>query len=303
MPCLPHRQLTGLFSPPLKAPFSSSLRAPFFSSLRAPWALKALGIALLLSSLATVSPSQAAERWQRADVLTDSFMEVALKREYQPGSSASLVRWQAPIKVRVDSQLGNSRMQRQMSEVQFRHLAAITGQPLSFVSSAREANLRIAFIARDHMTREATAYVGKQQAATPGMRKALREGVCLTLFKTGPDHAITSGLILIPADYARQKARLVDCVVEESAQLMGLPNDSDRVFPSVFSDVTVDTWLSPLDYVLLKMLYAPELSPGMSAAQVRAALPAVIQRLAEQGELSHAIRRVRQGSLREWAGD
>ncbi|KGA02064.1 hypothetical protein KP05_09215 [Cobetia amphilecti] len=256
-----------------------------------------------MSSLAAVSPSQAAERWQRADVLTDSFMEVALKREYQPGSSASLVRWQAPIKVRVDSQLGNSRMQRQMSEVQFRHLAAITGQPLSFVSSAGEANLRIAFIARDHMTREATAYVGKQQAATPGMRKALREGVCLTLFKTGPDHAITSGLILIPTDYARQKARLVDCIVEESAQLMGLPNDSDKVFPSIFSDVTVDTWLSPLDYVLLKMLYAPELSPGMSAAQVRAALPTVIQRLAEQGELSHAIRRVRQGSLREWAGD
>lgn len=300
MPCLPHRQLKRLFFSTLRASFSSLLRAPFFSSLRA---LKALGVALLLSSLAVVSPCQAAERWQRAAVLTDSFMEVALKREYQPGSSASLVRWQAPIKVRVDSQLGNSRMQRQMSEVQFRHLAAITGQPLSFVSSAGKANLRIAFIARDHMTREATAYVGKQQAATPGMRKALREGVCLTLFKTGPDHAIASGLILIPADYARQKARLVDCVVEESAQLMGLPNDSDRVFPSVFSDVTVDTWLSPLDYVLLKMLYAPELSPGMSAAQVRAALPAVIQRLAERGELSHAIRRVRQGSLREWAGD
>ena len=148
MPCLPNRQLTGLFFSTLRAPFSSSLRAPFFSSLRAPWALKALGVALLLSSLATASPSQAAERWQRADVLTDSFMEVALKHEYQPGSSASLVRWQAPIKVRVDSQLGNSRMQRQMSEVQFRHLAAITGQPLSFVSSAGKANLRIAFIAR-----------------------------------------------------------------------------------------------------------------------------------------------------------
>ena len=295
MLCLPHRQLKGLFF--------STLRASFASSLRAPWALKALGIGLLLSCLATVSPSQAAERWQRAAVLADSFMEVALKREYLPGSSASLVRWQKPITVWVDSQLGDSSLQRQMSEIQFRHLSTITGHPLSFVSSAREANLRIAFIARENMTREAAAYVGKQQAAAPGMRKALREGVCLTLFKTGPDHAITSGLILIPADYARQKARLVDCVVEESAQLMGLPNDSDKVFPSVFSDVTVDTWLSPLDYVLLKMLYAPELSPGMSAAQVRAALPTVIQRLAEQGELSHAIRRVRQGSLREWAGD
>ena len=106
MPCLPHRQLKRLFFSTLRASFSSLLRAPFFSSLRA---LKALGVALLLSSLAVVSPCQAAERWQRAAVLTDSFMEVALKREYQPGNSASLVRWQAPIKVRVDSQLGNSR--------------------------------------------------------------------------------------------------------------------------------------------------------------------------------------------------
>ncbi|MDH2292583.1 DUF2927 domain-containing protein [Cobetia sp. 10Alg 146] len=266
--------------------------------------LKVLSLSIsLLASLMSVPVSQAAERWQRADVLTDSFLEVALKREYQPGSSASLTRWQVPITVWLDSQLGDARLQRQLSQVQFRHLSAITGQPLSFVSSAREANLRIAFIARDHMTHEAAAYVGKQQASTPGMRKALREGVCLTLFKTGADQAIASGLILIPVDYARQKARLVDCVVEESAQLMGLPNDSDRVFPSIFSDVTVDHWLSPLDYVLLKMLYAPELSPGMSAEQVRAALPAVIQRLAEQGELSHAVRRVRKGSLREWAGE
>lgn len=258
---------------------------------------------VLLVTLPATTTSQAAERWQRADVLTSSFMKVALKREYRPGVSAPLVRWQVPIKVNIDSQLGNTHLQDTLSKVQFRHLSVITGQPLSFVSSAKEANLRIAFISYHHMTREAAAYVGKQQASTPGMRKALREGVCLTLFKTAEDHSINSGLILIPADFARQKARLVDCVVEETAQIMGLPNDSDDVYPSVFSDVSVDTWLSPLDYVLLKMLYSPALSAGMSSAQVRAALPGVIQSLAAQGDLTHAIRRVRKGSLREWAGE
>lgn len=266
--------------------------------------LKMLALCLpLLASLMSTPLSQAAERWQRADVLTDSFMEVALKREYQSGSHASLTRWQVPIKVWVDSQLGDSHLQRQMSEIQFRHLASITAHPLSFVSSAAQANLRIAFIPQDHMRREVTAYVGSRQAASASMRRARREGICLMLFKTGPDHAIRDGLILIPVDYARQKARLVDCVVEETAQLMGLPNDSNKVFPSVFSDVTVDRWLSPLDYVLLKMLYAPELSPGMTAEQVRAALPEVIERLSRQGDLSHAIRSVRQDSLRDWAGE
>lgn len=255
---------------------------------------------VLLAILLTATNSQAAERWQRSDVLTQSFMEVALKREYRPGKSEPLVRWQGPLRVKIDSQLGNTRLQHQLARVQLKHLASITGQPLSFVDSSQKANLRVAFISHDHMSREAAKYVGKKQVSTAGMRKALREGVCLTLFKTAADHSINSGLILIPADYARQKARLVDCIIEETAQVMGLPNDSGEVYPSVFNDLSTDTWLSPLDYLLLKMLYAPELAPGMSVDEVRQALPGIISRLTAKGELKNAVHRVRSGSLRDW---
>lgn len=83
---------------------------------------------------------------------------------------------------------------------------------------------------------------------------------------------------------------------------MGLPNDSDQVFPSVFNDHSIDSFLSPLDYLLLRILYAPELKSGMDVKAVQKALPAVLARLRQEGEIDAAPMRVQAGSLKQWAG-
>jgi len=49
---------------------------------------------------------------------------------------------------------------------------------------------------------------------------------------------------------------------------MGLPNDSDKVFPSIFNDKSHDDYLSGLDLLLLKLLYRPEMKAGMNIKQV-----------------------------------
>jgi len=62
---------------------------------------------------------------------------------------------------------------------------------------------------------------------------------------------------------------LVACIVEETTQIMGLPNDSDWVFPSIANDKSKIELLTGLDYILLKLLYSKELSPGMKANEIQ----------------------------------
>ena len=56
-------------------------------------------------------------------------------------------------------------------------------------------------------------------------------------------------------------------VHEELAQAMGLPNDSPQARPSIFNDDDEFGLLTTHDEYLLRMLYDPRLTPGMTAAQ------------------------------------
>ncbi len=67
----------------------------------------------------------------------------------------------------------------------------------------------------------------------------------------------------------------------------------------LFSDI----YLSPLDYILLKMLYSPRLHAGMSLAEVEQALPAVIDDLYYLKIIDNAATDVQKGSLKRFVGD
>ena len=62
------------------------------------------------------------------------------------------------------------------------------------------------------------------------------------------------------------------------AQGLGLANDSPQARPSIFNDDDEFALLTTHDEMLLKILYNPALSPGMSAEAARP----VVRRLAAQ---------------------
>lgn len=59
------------------------------------------------------------------------------------------------------------------------------------------------------------------------------------------------------------------CYHEEIAQGLGIPNDSPRARPSIFNDDDEFAYLTSHDERLLKLLYDPRLSPGMTADDAR----------------------------------
>ncbi|WDO00909.1 DUF2927 domain-containing protein [Aeromonas allosaccharophila] len=253
------------------------------------------GLLALLLLLAGHS-AQADERWQSDSYLTESFMAIAMEREYGEARQTRFARWQQPIRLQLINESGDKPLQADVVKVQAAHLARITGHPISMVT----AKPNLTLIMTDYSKMK--SWANRTMGGDPSVGMALKEGLCLANFATNTKHEISRATIIIPVDYSRTKGRFLDCVVEEFTQVMGLPNDSDKVFPSIFNDNSIDSFLTGLDYVLLKLAYHPALKAGMSSDEVRAALPIALADLRAKGEIREANRRVQQQSLKSWAG-
>ncbi len=256
-----------------------------------------LVLALGLALASTLSIGQ--ERWQSDQYITDSFLKIALQREYRETANPKLIRWEQPIKLYFQSEAGDASFQKELLSVHAQHLSYITGLPIDFTDDVKQANIYTIFTQYDRIEDRVRQYIGDPNR----IRAALDEAICLGNFSVNKRGEILRGVIIIPVDYARQKARFLDCIIEEITQLMGLPNDSNDVFPSVFNDVSVDTYLSPLDYLLLKTLYSPRLQTNMDVPQVLARMPAVLSDLHAQGEIENATQNSLRYSLKRYLGE
>ena len=239
------------------------------------------------------------ERWQSDAYIQDSFIKIALEREYKETKHPKLIRWAKPIKLFFESDSGDASLQKELLSVHAQHLAYITGLSIDFTDDSTKANIFVIFTDYDNMENKVKQYIGDPEK----IRAALNEAICLGNFSRNSRYEITKGTIIIPVDYARRKARFLDCIVEEITQLLGLPNDSNDVFPSVFNDISIDTYISPLDYLLLKALYSSQLKPGMDVKQTKAAFANVLKELHANKDIENAVERVQKYSLKRYLGD
>ena len=104
--------------------------------------------------------------------------------------------------------------------------------------------------------------------------------LCFGIYSLNAAGEIFRGVIGIPSDRAASAGKLPHCIVEETTQLLGLPNDSDEVVPSIFDDRSVLDALSEHDKVLVRLLYDRRLTAGMPREEALAAARAILR---EQG--------------------
>jgi len=124
-----------------------------------------------------------------------------------------------------------------------------------------------------------------------------RNSHCMAHFKQNRQNAITQAQIVLPVDHVFSKGLLVTCIVEETTQILGLPNDSDWVNPSIANDVSKIELLTGLDYLFLKILYDKSLKAGLPYPQNQKAIQRIIQKLANNGEIKHAHQTIKQTGL------
>ncbi|HSI29622.1 MAG: DUF2927 domain-containing protein [Methylophilus sp.] len=237
----------------------------------------------------------AEEPWQSVAYLQQAFTEIALHNEYSVGEQP-VRKWLQPVKVWLEHHTDQTEQHTLLTRYHFQHLAKITGHPISFANSRQEANFIVVF-SHLQLWRNDIALVSGDLFTKPP-----NDAVCVFGLNLDQKKAITRAWVVIPVDYAQEHRQLLSCIVEETTQAMGLPSDSDKVFPSVFNDHTPESLLTGLDALLLKMLYQSAIKPGMRGPQVEPILANILQKWQADGTIEQAEKNVRQSELYEMMG-
>ncbi|MFQ3322991.1 MAG: hypothetical protein ACI90U_000807 [Pseudomonadales bacterium] len=238
--------------------------------------------------------------WHDQQYIADSFVKIALHQEYNTNAKLDMIRkWRQPIRAYVHSVIGNSELQKEMVAVQLNHLSSITGHRAGFVKGVKKANLIVIFMLKKDM-KDSIKSLGLYDS---GSDEVLKNSACIANIKADGKGEIVSAVIHIPVDSTRSSGVFLNCVVEEITQVMGLLNDSADVYPSIFNDQSTDSYLSGLDYVLLKLLYHPKIKPGMREDKVRAIVSEIFVELDDANLISDASTKVLSNSMRIWSGE
>ena len=104
--------------------------------------------------------------------------------------------------------------------------------------------------------------------------------------------------VYIPDNLEPYLVRL--CLIEEIAQALGPANDLYGLGPSIFNDDAAHVWPTRLDYLMLRVLYAPEMRTGLNRRETQARARRVLARLNPEGERAAALPPLRLRSLRGW---
>ena len=242
-------------------------------------------------------PARASDtaHWKSVDYLIEAFVDIALGSEYET-KRRQVRKWTAPIAYALIHHAGDSALHERLIQTHFAHLAELTGLSIRPAASIEAANILVVLTLESRLKDDLQHYFGWNSADQRD--KFFREAVCLGTFSSSRRNGrITRAVVIIPADRARARGKLPACVVEELTQVLGLPNDSDKVFPSVFNDHSTDVFLSGLDILLLKLLYDHRIRHGMEEAALRPLLRTIATEITRDGGFERAEKAAIAGGL------
>lgn len=227
-----------------------------------------------------------------ARILADNFMRIALFNEYDETNGASvqretasiLRRWQDPVRVAlhfgasVPAKMRGTDTARVGSYLQ--RMSAITGHPMGL--NDRNPNFQVYIVSEDERRTLGPAL----RATLPNLSEAEVRGItdmptstyCIVYAQSDGNSGVYRNAFAVIRSEHPDLLRL-SCIHEELAQALGLPNDSPRARPSIFNDDEEFALLTKQDEMMLRMLYSPELRPGMTLAEARPIIQSLAARL------------------------
>jgi hypothetical protein len=199
------------------------------------------------------------------------------------GKSGALRKWTEPVRIKVEFGTSVPAAQRATDTVMVTRYAArlarITNHPIT-TTDDRSANFHVLIMGEDDRA-EALARIqqivpGINAASLSVFRNLPRSIHCLVVAFSDPDdkYSYRRAIAFIRAEHPALLRQ--SCIHEEIAQGLGLANDSPRARPSIFNDDDEFALLTTHDEELLRLLYNPALSPGMSADEARPILQRLI---------------------------
>jgi hypothetical protein len=236
------------------------------------------------SITASLSDANTVTTWTDKTFVERAFKQVSLQSEYRKGRFP-LSKWQSPIRYWFNHDVGNENDHEALAELHFEQLSDLTNLSITQASSEEQANFTIYFTRQSRWKALVTEILGAESA------KNTRGSLCMfgNALNTN-DASIARAVVIIPVDLAREHGKLISCIIEETTQALGLRNDSELSYPSVFNDRTPEQFLSPLDVILVQLMYEPALQSGMDEAELTPVLQTLIREYQDLGILRNATK-------------
>lgn len=112
------------------------------------------------------------------------------------------------------------------------------------------------------------------------LRQLTGPGRCFFLAWPRQDGTISKAHVVINSILAEDHIK--HCFYEEVVQSLGVPNDSDRLQPSIFNEVLMVSELSDTDRTILRIFYDPLIKPGADRLTVLDLVRTILRRDADR---------------------
>lgn len=220
--------------------------------------------------VSAASTAWASEARTNADVLAN-LATIVFGSEFRGEDHPVVRKWTVPLRVAV---YGDDRGRyRDLLEEHLGLLHRLTGLDLRIVErSDAGQNVRVLFLGdsqfRDYMHR---------YLPTPKNPNLVSSLACFGLFSVDARDEIDSATAVIPSSLPRSEVKA--CIVEELTQVLGLPNDSFDVAPTVFNDDEAFQELTWQDELFVRVVYDRRVTPGMQPAAFKKVARMVLDEL------------------------
>lgn len=208
--------------------------------------------------------------------ILDAFAKIAFGNEFTAEGDPRLQKWTQPIRWRIYAEYPIEGGERDFLERHLARLRRLTGLTFGEAERWPETNFAILFVGEARYAHWIERYIAP---ARRHMLPRLVRTACLGFLR---HHRITSeiefAVAIIPVERARARGLMRSCIAEETTQVLGLRNDAE-IPGTLFNDSGPARDLTPLDEMLVRLLYAPALKPGMRRGEALAAARAALPRL------------------------
>ncbi len=213
-------------------------------------------------------------------MLARNFVNIALYDEYVMDGNvlraqvteSRLRRWEQPVRMAVEfgpSVPAEQRARDQAGVAAYAaRLARASGHPIRMVDS--NPNFHVLFLSEDDRVgfgerlREIAPGIGA--SSLRAIMNLPRNQLCIVIaFSDSGSSSYGKAIAVIRAEHP--PLLRTSCIHEELAQGLGLANDSPQARPSIFNDDEEFGLLTRHDELLLRMLYDPRLTTGMSVSE------------------------------------
>jgi hypothetical protein len=219
-----------------------------------------------------------------AALLEENFLKLAFNSEPQvindrvivEGESVQLLRWPRDVTF---SLVSPSPFDAPYLTGLASRIGGVIGRSVTSTDDLASADIKVWVLDGDERR---TFVEGIEERFSPDLAQFVKawtqrpELPCIGMISTNPvDDSLQSGLIFIKAELTGEFRHA--CFTEEFTQVFGLINDDPDARPSIFNDDQEFIELTRHDEYLLKVLYDPRLSPGMTEAEARPLLGQIVQ--------------------------